>query len=97
MGVRIVVVANEPIVLVLKRFKRLLKRHGVDWEMRKRGLLIQPNGCIFEPTADRRAKKFHKRFKAREATLLAKLAGEQPTDLSVSELMAVFWEWSGKP
>jgi ribosomal protein S21 len=96
MGVRIVVAVNEPIGLALKRFKRLLKQHGVSWEMRKRGFLIQPDGCRFEATAARRAKEFRKRFKSREETLLAKLAGKQPTDSLGSELMVAFWNRSGK-
>ena len=96
MGVRIVVADKEPIALALKRFKRSLEQHGVNWEMRKRGLLIQPNGCAFKATATRRAKKFQKRFKARKATLLAKMAGEQATDSSDSELKTAFWKRTGK-
>jgi ribosomal protein S21 len=97
MGVRIVVADKEPITLALKRFKRSLEQNGINWEMRKRGLLIQPNGCIFKATETRRAKKFQKRFKAREATLLAKMAGEQATDSSASELKTAFWKRTGKP
>ena len=97
MGVRIVVAEKEPIGLALKRFKRSLEQHGVRWEIRKRGLLIQPNGCAFTATASRRAKKFQKRFKARKATLLAKMAGEQATDSSASELKMAFWKRTGKP
>jgi ribosomal protein S21 len=97
MGVRIVVADKEPIALALKRFKRLLEQHSVNWEMRKRGFLIQPSGCAFKATETRRAKKFQKRFKAREVTLLAKMAGEQATDSSASELKAAFWKRTGKP
>ena len=97
MGVRIVVADKEPIALALKRFKRSLEQLGVNWEMRKRGLLIQPNGCVFKATATRRAKKFQKRFKARKATLLAKMAGQQATDSSASELKTAFWKRTGKP
>jgi ribosomal protein S21 len=97
MGVRIVVADKEPIALALKRFKRSLEQHGVNWEMRKRGFLIQPKGCIFKATAAHRAKKFQKRFKARKATLLAKMAGEQATDSPASELKTVFWKRTGKP
>jgi ribosomal protein S21 len=96
MGVRIVVADKEPIALALKRFKRSLEQHGANWDMRKRGLLIQPNGCAFKATATRRAKKFQKRFKARKATLLAKMAGEQTTDLPASELKTAFWKRTGK-
>jgi len=97
MGVRIVVADKEPIALALKWFKRSLEQNGVSWEMRKRGFLIQPDGCTFKATAARRAKKFQKRFKARKATLLAKTVGEQATDLSASELKVAFWKRSGKP
>jgi ribosomal protein S21 len=97
MGVRIVVADKEPIVLALKRFKRSVEQHGVNWEMRKRGLLIQPNGCTFKATAARRAKKFQKRFKARKATMLAKMAGEQAADSSPSKLKTAFWKRMGKP
>jgi ribosomal protein S21 len=97
MGVRIVVADKEPIAFALKRFKRSLEQQGVNWEMRKRGLLIQPHGCTFKATASRRVKKFQKRFKARKATLLAKMAGEQATDSSVSELKTAFWKRTGKP
>jgi ribosomal protein S21 len=97
MGVRIVVAEKEPIALALKRFKRSLEQHGVNWEIRKRGLLIQSTGCTFKATATRRAKKFQKRFQARKATLLAKMAGEQATDASASELKAALWKRTGKP
>jgi ribosomal protein S21 len=97
MGVRIVVADEEPIALALRRFKRSLDQHGVNWELRRRGLLIQPTGCTFKATEARRAKKFQKRFKARKATLLDKMAGKQATDSSVSELKTAFWKRSGKP
>lgn len=97
MGVRVVLADKEPMPLALKRLKQLLTQLGVNWELRKRGYLIQPDGCVFTATATRRAKKFKKRFKAREATLLAKLAGTQPADGSASELKAAFWKRSGKP
>ena len=97
MGVRIIVAEKKPIALALKRFKRLLDQHGVNWEVRRRGLLIRPNGCTFKATDARRAKKFQKRFKAREATLLAKMAGEQGSDSSASELKTAFWKRTGKP
>jgi ribosomal protein S21 len=97
MGVRIVLADKEPMALALKRFKRSMERHNVNWEMRRRGLLIQPNGCVFKATAARRAKKFQKRLKARRAMLHAKLAGEQANDLSASDLKTAFWKRTGKP
>ncbi len=97
MGVRVVIAENEPIASALRRFKRSLEKHGVNWEFRKRGYLVQPNGCIFKATESRRAKKFQKRFKAREATLLAKMAGQQATECSTSELKTAFWKRTGKP
>jgi hypothetical protein len=45
----------------------------------------------------RRAKEFKKKFKARQATLLAKMAGEQPSASSSSELVEAFWKKTGKP
>jgi ribosomal protein S21 len=96
MGVRIVVAYKEPIALAVERLKRSLEQNGVNREMRKRGRLIQPKGCTFKATETRRAKKFQKRFKARKATLLAKMAGEQATDWSVSELKTAFWKRTGK-
>ena len=44
---------------------------------------------------ERRAKQFRKRFKAREATLLAKQAGEQPVE-SLKEAKERFWQRTGK-
>jgi len=97
MGVRVVVAENEPITSALKRFKRSLEKHSVNWEIQKRGYLIQPNGCTFKATETRRAKKFQKRFKARKATLLAKIAGIQSTTSSACELKLAFWKRTGKP
>jgi len=90
MGVRIVLADKEPIGLALRRVKKLLEREGVTWESKRRGSFVKP-------TQIRRAKKFRKKFKAREATLLAKMAGEQPTAASVSELVESFWKKTGKP
>jgi ribosomal protein S21 len=70
MGIRIVVGEPEPIGLALKRFKRLLERQGVTWEIRRRVHFTDPSQA-------RRAKRFQKRFKSRRATLLAQRAGEQ--------------------
>ncbi|HEV3236961.1 MAG TPA: 30S ribosomal protein S21, partial [Gemmataceae bacterium] len=72
MGVRIVLAQGETISHALKRFRKLLENQGVTWEIRRRR-------CFIEATLVKRAKRFKKRFKAREATLLAKKAGEQPT------------------
>jgi hypothetical protein len=59
------------------------------WEMRRRSHFV-------DPTQARRAKRFHKRFKARQATLLAQKAGEQPFK-SLAEATAAFWKQTGKP
>ncbi|MHB1422946.1 MAG: 30S ribosomal protein S21 [Gemmataceae bacterium] len=90
MGVRIVLADKEPVGLALRRLKKALEREGVAWVARHRGAFLKP-------TQIRRAKEFKKRFKARQATLLAKMAGEQPTDASTSELLEVFWTRAGKP
>jgi small subunit ribosomal protein S21 len=89
MGVRIVVGEREPIELALRRFKKLLERQGVTWEMRRQMHFA-------DPTQARRAKRFQKRFKARKATLLAKRAGEQPVS-SLTEATEAFWKRTGKP
>jgi ribosomal protein S21 len=90
MGIRVVVAENEPIHLALRRLKIHSIRSGVSWEIRRR------QAPFVKATAKRRAKKFAKRFKARKATLHAKLAGEQPTSLSSGELLEEFWSRSGK-
>jgi small subunit ribosomal protein S21 len=89
MGVRIVVGEREPIGLALRRFKKLLERQGVTWEMRRRV-------CFTDATQARRAKRFQKRFKARKATLLAQRAGEQPVS-PLAEATEAFWKRTGKP
>jgi ribosomal protein S21 len=90
MGVRIVLADKEPIGLALRRLKKLLERAGVAWETRRRRSFLKPAQI-------RRAKEFKKRFKARQATLLAKMAGEQPTASSASALVETFWKRTGKP
>jgi ribosomal protein S21 len=82
MGVRIVLADKEPLGLALRRLRRLLERHGVTWELRRRGYFIKP-------TQARRAKRFQKRFKARLATLRAQQAGAQPV-FSVSDATQAF-------
>jgi small subunit ribosomal protein S21 len=89
MGVRIVVWDLEPIGLALRRFKKKLERQGVTWEMGRRAYFD-------DPTQARRAKRFKKRFKARKATLLAKLVGEQP-GASLTQAQKKFWKRTGKP
>jgi ribosomal protein S21 len=89
MGVRTRVHDGEPIGQALRRFRQLLAREGVTWEMRRRAYLT-------DPTQVRRAKRFQKRFKARRATLLAQKAGEQPVS-SLTEATVTFWKQTGKP
>ena len=89
MGIRIVVGEREPIALALRRFKELLERQGVTWEMRRRA-------CFVDATQVRRSKRFQKRFKTRKATLLAQRASEQPVS-SLAEAAKVFWKRTGKP
>jgi ribosomal protein S21 len=88
MGIRIVVGEREPIVLALKRFRKVLDRHGVTREMRRRLSFADPKQA-------RRVKRFRKRFKARQATLLAQMAGKQPVT-SLAEASARFWKRTGK-
>ena len=80
---------GEPVGLALRRFKKLLERQGVAWEVRRRMYFAAP-------TQARRAKRFQKRFKARKATLLAQRAGEQPVS-SLTEATEAFWKRTGKP
>jgi small subunit ribosomal protein S21 len=89
MGVRIVVGEREPIGLALSRFKKLLERQGVTWEMSRRAYFVEASQAC-------RAKRFQKRFKARKATLLAQMAGEQPV-CSLAEAAETFWRRTGKP
>ncbi len=90
MGVRIVLAENEPIALALRRFKKKVEREKINWEIRRR--------CYFVKASEmRRAKKFKKKFKAREAMLLAKLEGKQPTTVSRTDLLETFWKRTGKP
>jgi small subunit ribosomal protein S21 len=89
MGVRIVLADKEPIGLALKRFKKLLERHGVIRDQRRQE-------AFHKPTQTRRAKKFKKRFKARKTTLLKQIAGEHPVS-SLKEAKATFWKRTGKP
>lgn len=89
MGVRIVVRESEPISLAPRRFKQQLAFQGVTWEMRRRVFFV-------DSTQTRRAKRYQKRFKAREATLLKQMAGEQSV-MSLSEARTSFWKRTGKP
>jgi small subunit ribosomal protein S21 len=88
MGLRIVLADREPIGLALRRFNKLLYRHGVMGEQRRRKYFIKPTGA-------RRAKRFQKKFKARQATLFAKMNGLQPVS-SLSEAIETFWRRTGK-
>lgn len=89
MGVRVVARPSEPISQVIRRFKKQVQLNGVMWEVRKRS-------CFVDGTQLRRAKRLRKRFKAREATLIAKMAGEQSGG-SVAEEKAEFRRRTGKP
>jgi ribosomal protein S21 len=89
MGIRIVIGPGEPIRLALKRFKQLLVRQGVIWEMRRRMYFA-------DATQARRARRFQKRFKARKATILAQRAGEQPVS-SLAGATEALWKRTGKP
>jgi small subunit ribosomal protein S21 len=90
MGVRIILADKEQIGVALRRFKKLLEREGLAWEKRRRGTFVKA-------TQTRRAKEFRKKFKSREATLLAKMAGDQPSAFSAPELLEAFWKKTGKP
>lgn len=70
MGVKIVVGEGEPIGLALRRFRKMLERNGVTYELRRRQHFTKP-------TQIRRAKAFREWDRTRKATLLAKRAGKQ--------------------
>ena len=70
MGVKIVLAEGEPIGIALRRFRKLLERNGVTYEMRRTRRFL-------EVTRIRRAKAFQKWYESHQATLLAKRAGEQ--------------------
>jgi ribosomal protein S21 len=89
MGVRIVVREGELIVQALRRLKKQLQRSGSAWEARRRADPV-------DRTQERRARRFRKRFKARQSTLLSQRAGEQPV-ASLAQATARFWERTGKP
>jgi ribosomal protein S21 len=89
MGVRVVVGESESIGLALRRLKKQLERAGVPGEMRRQGHFV-------DGTEIRRAKRFRKRFKAREAALLARMAAGL-TGTALDEAKAEFWRRTGKP
>jgi len=89
MGVRIVLADKEPIGAALRRFKKLLERSGLTYDLRRRA-------AFHKPTQERRSKVFKKRFKARKATLLAQMGGEQPV-ASMVQARKAFWKKTGKP
>jgi small subunit ribosomal protein S21 len=91
MSIRLRVHDREPIGQALRRFKRLIAQHGSFWEVRRRAWRFAP------ATQLRRRKRFRKRFKACQATLLAQKAGEQPLTSTVEEATTAFWKRSGKP
>jgi ribosomal protein S21 len=89
MTVRIVVRPGEPVTSALRRLKGQMHAAPFVREMWR-------HRCPIDPTQERRAKRFKKRFKAREATLLAQRAGIQPVT-SLKEASARFWQRTGKP
>lgn len=80
---------GEPIAAALRRFKKQLELEGVPWEVRRRAYFVGG-------TEVRRAKKFHKRFKARKASFLARKAAGL-TGTALDEARAEFWRRTGKP
>ena len=89
MGIRMRLHDGEAIGQALRRFKKLLALHGTDWERRWHVAFVAE-------TQIRRAKRFQKRFRARQATLFAQKAGEQPV-ASLPEAVDEFWRRTGKP
>lgn len=89
MGVRVVVGDGEPIDTALQRLKQRVEREGVAWEVRRRAYCATG-------TELRRAKRFQKRFKAREAALLARMAAGLSCP-ALEAAKAAFWRRTGKP
>jgi ribosomal protein S21 len=89
MGVRVVVGEGEPVELSLKRLKKQLERAGVPGEMRWRVYFV-------DGTEVRRAKRFRKRFRTREAALVARMTAGL-TGPALAAAKAEFWRRTGKP
>jgi ribosomal protein S21 len=89
MGVGIVVGEREPIADALRRFRQKLERSGVRWELRRRTYFVGA-------TEARRKKEFRKRFKARKARLVARIASGL-TGRALAEAKKEFWRRTGKP
>ena len=89
MNVRIVVGDGEPIGAALRRLKKRVEREGVAWERRWHTHFVGG-------TELRRAKQFCKRYKAREAALLARMAAGL-TGPALDEAKSEFRRRSGKP
>jgi ribosomal protein S21 len=89
MGVRVMVGEREPIGLALRRLKKQLERAGVPGEVRRHVSFV-------DGTEIRRAKRFRKRFRSREAALLARMALGL-TGPALDEAKAEFWRRTGKP
>ena len=89
MGVRVVVGEREPIGVALRRLKKQAERAGVPRELRMHAEFVGG-------TEQRRAKRFRKRFKAREAALVAKMAAGL-SGPALDAAKAEFWRRTGKP
>jgi small subunit ribosomal protein S21 len=89
MSVRIVLADKEPIGLALRRFKRQVERSRLTHEVRCHETFLKPN-------QHRRSKAYKKRIKARLATLIAQIRGEQPV-VSLDEACKAFEKKRGKP
>ena len=89
MGIQIVVGDGEPIGAALRRLKKRVEREGVAWERRWHTYFV-------DDTEIRRAKQFRKRFKTREAALVARItAGLSGPALHAAKVE--FWRRTGKP
>jgi small subunit ribosomal protein S21 len=89
MGARVVVGDGEPVGAALRRLKKRVEREGVAWEVRRRSYFVGG-------TELRRAKEFRKRFKAREAALVARMAAGL-SGPALDAAKAAFWRRTGKP
>jgi small subunit ribosomal protein S21 len=89
MGVRVVVGDGEPIAAALRRFQKQVERAGVARQARRRSYFVRG-------TELRRAERFRKRLKAREAALQARMVVGL-TGPALKAAKAEFWRRTGKP
>jgi hypothetical protein len=92
MGVKFRVHEGEPIGRALRRFKKQTGQFISNWKS-----AVEVASSRQQKSGEPRNSKSGLEFRARKATLLAKLAGQQPSTSAIAELRAEFWQRTGKP